>query len=89
MKKKNKSTTIINQIQKIRTKNNVNWMNLLRLAFKKDPKNASKILSKITKLDKKISLLTTKLQKISNQYKLMKFKKKTKHYKNEIYLKKI
>tara|TARA_Y100000816_G_C25928945_1_gene484404 strand:+ start:509 stop:709 length:201 start_codon:yes stop_codon:yes gene_type:complete len=66
MKKKNKSTTIINQIQKIRTKNNVNWMNLLRLAFKKDPKNASKILSKITKLDKKISLLTTKLQKISN-----------------------
>ena len=66
MKKKNKSTTIINQIQKIRTKNNVNWMNLLRLAFKKDPKNASKILGKITKLDKKISLLTTKLQKISN-----------------------
>ena len=66
MKKKNKSTTIINQIQKIRTKNNVNWMNLLRLAFKKDPKNASKILSKITNLDKKISLLTTKLQKISD-----------------------
>ena len=76
MKKKNKSSTIINQIQKIRTKNNVNWMNLLRLAFKNDPKNASKILSKITKLDKKISLLTTKLQKISNQYKFMKFKKK-------------
>ena len=66
MKKKNKSSAIINQIQKIRTKNNVNWMNLLRLAFKKDPKNASKILSKITTLDKKISLLTTKLQKITN-----------------------
>ena len=66
MKKKNKSSAITNQIQKIRTKNNVNWMNLLRLAFKKDPKNASKILSKITTLDKKISLLTTKLQKITN-----------------------
>ena len=66
MKKIDKSTAIINQIQKIRTKNNVNWMNLLRLAFKKDPKNASKIMSNITKLDKQISLLTTKLQKISN-----------------------
>ena len=54
----NKSTKIINQIQKVRTKNNANWMNLLKLAFKKDPKNASKILSKITSLDKKISELT-------------------------------
>ena len=34
-KKKDKSSQIIDQIQKIRTKNNVNWMNLLRLAFKK------------------------------------------------------
>ncbi len=64
--KRNKSTEIINQIQKIRTKNNVNWMNLLRLAFRKDPKNASKILARITNLDKKISELTTKLQKISS-----------------------
>lgn len=59
------STQIINEIQKIRAKNNVNWMNLLKLAFKKDPKNSSKILSKITSSDKKISLLTTKLQKIT------------------------
>ena len=65
MKKIKNSTHIINQIQKIRTKNNINWMNLLKLAFKKDPKNASKILSKITSLDKKISELTTKLQKIT------------------------
>ena len=40
-------------------------MNLLRLAFKKDPKNASKILTKITNLDKKISLLTSKLQRVT------------------------
>ena len=65
MKKINKSVEVINQIQKIRTKNNINWMNLLKLAFRKDPKNASKILAKITNLDKKISELTTKLQKIS------------------------
>lgn len=65
MKKKDKSSQIIDQIQKIRTKNNVNWMNLLRLAFKKDPKNASKILTKITNLDKKISSLTSKLQKVT------------------------
>ena len=31
---------IINQIEKIRSKNNINWMNLLRLAFKIDPKSA-------------------------------------------------
>ena len=29
---------------KIRSKNNVNWMNILRLAFKLDPKSASKIM---------------------------------------------
>ena len=65
MKKNKKSISIINQIQNIRTKNNKNWMNLLKLAFKRDPKSASKILSKITNLDKKISSLTSKLQKIN------------------------
>ena len=65
MKKSKKSISIINQIQNIRTKNNKNWMNLLKLAFKRDPKSASKILSKITNLDKKISSLTSKLQKIN------------------------
>ncbi len=63
---KNKSLAIINKIQKIRQKNNKNWMNLLRLAFKKDPKNASKIMTKITSMDKQISKLTSDLQKINN-----------------------
>ena len=31
---------IINRIQDIRSKNNVNWMDLLRIAIKKDPKKA-------------------------------------------------
>lgn len=52
---------IINQIQKIRSKNNVNWMNILKLAFKKDPKNASKIMKKINYDDKKISNLLKRL----------------------------
>ena len=52
---------IINQIQKIRSKNNVNWMNILKLAFKLDPKRASKIMKKINYDDKKISKLLNKL----------------------------
>tara|TARA_Y100001970_G_C14006268_1_gene736012 strand:- start:156 stop:344 length:189 start_codon:yes stop_codon:yes gene_type:complete len=62
MRKKNYSK-IINQIQKIRSKNNVNWMNILKLAFKIDPINASKIMKKINYDDKKISLLIKKLSK--------------------------
>ena len=61
----NRSVEIINAIQKIRSNNNKNWMNILKLAFKSDPKNASKILSKITSSDKKISKLTSRLQKIN------------------------
>ena len=40
-------------------------MDLLKLAFKHDPKNASKIIGRITDYDKKISRLTKKLYKIS------------------------
>ena len=60
--KKNYSS-IINKIKNLRSKNNVNWMNILRLAFKLDPKNASKIMKKINYDDKKISNLLNKLQK--------------------------
>ena len=54
---------IINQIQKIRSKNNVNWMNILKLAFKLDPKNSAKIMKKINYDDKKISKLLNELSK--------------------------
>lgn len=57
---------IINQIQKIRSKNNVNWMDILKLAFKLDPVSASKILKKINHDDKRISHL---LKKLSNSKK--------------------
>ena len=54
---------IIYKIQNIRSKNNVNWMNILKLAFKLDPKRASKIMKKINYDDKKISKL---LKELSN-----------------------
>ena len=54
---------LIDKIEKIRGKNNVNWMNILRLAFKLDPKSASKIMKKINYDDKKISSLLNKLSK--------------------------
>ena len=63
MKKYNDYLKIISKIEKIRSKNNVNWMNLLRLSFKLDPKNSIKILKKINYDDKKISDLLKKLTK--------------------------
>ena len=53
---------IIDQIQKVRSKNNINWMNILKLAFELDSKKASKIMKKINYDDKKIQNLLKKLQ---------------------------
>ena len=61
MLKNNNYLKIIDKIEKIRSKNNVNWMNILRLAFKLDPKKASKIMKRINYDDKKISHLLNKL----------------------------
>ena len=63
MKSNNKYLKIISKIEKIRSKNNVNWMNILRLAFKLDPNNASEIMKKINYDDKRISILLKKLSK--------------------------
>ena len=52
---------IISKIEKTRKKNNKNWMDILRLAFKSSPVEASKILSEIYKEDKNISVLAKKL----------------------------
>ena len=59
--KKNKSDQLINKIQSIRSKNNNNWMDILRLGFKHDPKKASTIMKNIYQDDKKISELVKKL----------------------------
>ena len=56
-----KSLKLVNQIQKIRSKNNKNWMDLLRLSLKLDHKSTSKILYEIHKHDQKISRLAKNL----------------------------
>ena len=64
MKKTNKSKNylkVILQIENIRKKNNVNWMNILRIAFQYNPKATAKVMSKIYTDDKKISYLVKKL----------------------------
>ncbi len=53
----------ISLIQKARTINNKNWMDLLRISFKYAPKESKKILKRINLQDKKISILLKKLSK--------------------------
>jgi len=52
---------IINKIEKVRSKNNINWMDVLRLAFKFSPNEARKLVNKINLQDNKISNLLKKL----------------------------
>ena len=59
-----KSLKLVNKIQKIRSKNNKNWLDLLRLALKLDHKSTSKILSEIYKDDQRISKLAEKIYKL-------------------------
>ena len=63
MKKKVGAIKIINKIESIRKKNNSNWMDLLRLAYKKSPIESAKIMSRIYKDDSEISKLVKKLVK--------------------------
>ena len=63
MKKKVGPIKIIDKIETIRKKNNSNWMDLLRLAYKKSPKESAKIMSKIYRDDAEISKLVKKLVK--------------------------
>lgn len=58
---KKKDDKIINEIQKIRARNNKNWMDILRVAVKYAPKSTKKIIKKINLDDKKISKLVQKL----------------------------
>lgn len=64
VKKNNKKyLKILNKIEKIRGKNNKNWMDVLRLSFDLAPKRTAKLLSKIYKDDQRISKLAKKLTK--------------------------
>lgn len=57
------SLKIVDQIQKIRSKNNKNWMDLLRLSLRLDYAKTSEILSQIYSDDQEISKLAKKLIK--------------------------
>jgi len=52
---------IISYIAGIRQSNNRLWVDILRLAFRHAPKDARKIMKKITKNDKEISKWTSRL----------------------------
>jgi hypothetical protein len=57
----NKYLIIINKIENIRKKNNVNWMDILRIAFKNNPRATAKVMSKIYSDDKRVGALVKKL----------------------------
>tara|TARA_B100000035_G_C21027876_1_gene567009 strand:+ start:1357 stop:1992 length:636 start_codon:yes stop_codon:yes gene_type:complete len=59
----NKSLKIINEIEKVRKNNNINWMDILRLSFQSNLEVSKSIFKKITVSDKKINLLSKKLSK--------------------------
>ncbi len=57
-----KYLNIVKKIELARSKNNKNWMDLLRLAIKKAPKQAKIILKRINNQDKNISKLLSKIK---------------------------
>jgi len=54
---------IIDEIEKVRKKNNVNWMNILRVAIKSSPEETMTIMKSIDKHDNRISNLFKKFCK--------------------------
>tara|TARA_B110000116_G_C16466350_1_gene416122 strand:+ start:124 stop:315 length:192 start_codon:yes stop_codon:yes gene_type:complete len=59
--KTKKANTLIREIEKTRSRNNKNWMDLLRLAIQYAPIKAKKVLKEINKNDQKISKLLKKI----------------------------
>lgn len=55
--KVNKYLKIIDKIEKVRSKNNVNWMDVLRLSLKNAPDQTIKLIKSINQQDEKISKL--------------------------------
>ena len=59
---RNNYLKIVKKIEQQRSLNNKNWMDLLRLAVTKAPKEARIILKKINSQDRKISSLLSKIK---------------------------
>lgn len=53
---------IINKVEQVRKGNNVNWMDVLRLALKHAPEETKDLIKKINKSDNEISNLLGKLE---------------------------
>ncbi len=62
-KKKIDYNKVFNNIEKIRSRNNKNWIDILRLAFKHSPNEARKIFKQIVNKDKKLIKLAKDLHK--------------------------
>lgn len=61
--RENTHLAVIDQIEAIRGKNNKNWMDLLRLAFKHAPDEAAEIMAGIYEQDAEISALVKQLMR--------------------------
>mgnify|MGYP001422856534 CR=1 FL=1 len=60
---KKKDLKIFNKIESIRSKNNKNWMDIVRLSIKLDYKKTSQLIKEIYKYDTQISALAKKIYK--------------------------
>lgn len=62
-----RAQNLINRIEKVRSSNNVNWMDILRLAFKSAPDQAKQILTRINQDDGEIASLLDELAREPGQ----------------------
>lgn len=58
---------IFKDIENLRSKNNKNWMDLLRLSYEVDPDKTIKIIQNILLKDEKLMKLGNKLKKFSEK----------------------
>ena len=56
---------IFDDIERLRGKNNKNWMDLLRLSYDVKPKETTEIINQILNKDEKLISLAKKLTKLS------------------------
>ena len=60
-KQKKQENELIDEIQEIRTRNNKNWMDILRIAFQYAPDETKKKMADITECDAEINKLSRQL----------------------------
>lgn len=63
MKKKLNINNTFKQIESIRSKNNKNWMEILKIAYMANPKKTSSVLKRILSKDRKLINLANILSK--------------------------